>query len=174
MAFQQNTFTMPVHLYTFLHILFLSMIKLQMKWLMVKGLTQCWTLLLHSCRTSVVWLAGWLADRRDCGKNLIWLTLGKGRKELVMSPVLTWKAHKRNKGRRENKRPNVREIEILLYALCWSIYACMPFGLSSVLVSFVVFRCVTSQFPSALYLCAQAHIWRCVRWLGHDSWPESF
>lgn len=43
----------------FFHILFLSVITLQIKWLTMKGLTQDLTLPLHSCRTS-----GWLADRR--------------------------------------------------------------------------------------------------------------
>lgn len=178
MTFQHSTFTIPLHLYVFFHILFLSMITLQTKWLMIKGLTQGWTLLLHSCRTSVVWLTDWLAGwQTDCGKIWTGLLWGKAGKNL--SCLLRWHGNtrgKRNKGGREKRQTeNVRGLEISLYALCGSIHACISYGLNSMSACVICcFHCVVSQLPSALYLCVQTQIWCCVHWLGHGSWPESF
>lgn len=58
-----------------------------------------------------------------------WLTLGKGRKEPVMSPLPTNTRGRRDEGVRcvEGKE----EIEILLHALCASIHACRPWSLNS-------------------------------------------
>lgn len=57
MAFQHNTFTVPLALacfFYFFHTLRLAVIALQNEMTMMKGLTQGWTLLPHSCRTSAV------------------------------------------------------------------------------------------------------------------------
>ena len=184
MAFQHNTFTVPLALACVFSIPSAPpWSHCKMKWLMMKGLTQGWTLLPHSCRTSAVWLTDWLAGwQTDCGQ--IWTGLlfgagGGGRKELVMSPELTWKhtREERNKERereRETVTENVRRIGVLLYAPCGGIHACMPFGLSSTSACVICcFRCVKSQLPGgALYLCVQARIWCSVHWLGHGSWPE--
>lgn len=51
---------------------------------------------------------------------------------------------------------NLREIEVLLYALCGSIHACMPYGLSSTLACVICcFHCVLSQLPGAL-----SYVWK--------------
>lgn len=70
MAFQDNTFSMPSHLSIYFHILFLSMITLQMRSLMMKGLNQDWNWVLHPPGAVWYdWLSGWLADRRPVVKS---------------------------------------------------------------------------------------------------------
>lgn len=60
--------SIPSHV-RFFHILFLPALALQMKSLTSNGLTPSRTWVLHSCRTSVVWLRGWMADRRPVVKS---------------------------------------------------------------------------------------------------------
>lgn len=122
------------------------------------------------------WLAGWLTDGLWSDLNRLTFRGGGGvRKELVMSPELTWK-HTRGERNKERERERLwlRRIGVLLHAPCGGIHACMPFGLSSTSACVICcFRCVMSQLPGgALYLCVQARIWCSVHWLGHGSWPE--
>lgn len=165
MAFQQDTLTTPLHSYVFFHILLFSVITLQMKWLTMKGLTRCWTLPLHSWRTSVVWLTDGLdVWQTDCGE--VWTGIlwgGKAGKNL--SCLLGW--HGNTQEDRGTKEGGEREGEWNKRDrnLCFMRYvdALMHVRLmASALHRARVICCVLSQLPSALYLCEQAQICCCV------------
>lgn len=154
MAFQQDTLTTPLHSYVFFHILLLSVITLQMKWLMMKGLTRCWTLPLHSWRTSVVWLTDGLdVWQTDCGEVWTGILLGGERPErtchVSSADMETHKRTEEQKRGEKERESEIREIEI--YALCamW-MHSCMCalwLQRYSELVSFAVFC------PSCPVLC---------------------
>lgn len=150
MAFQDNTFSMPSHLYIYFHILFLTMITLQMKSLMMKGLNRDWNWVLHP--PGVVWydwLSGWLADRRTVVKSEL-AYFGERQERTCHVSSADLETQKKSKGEGEKWAiKNVRGIAILLHALCVSIHAWLPYSLRSMRVSFVVFT--VSQF--SVFMC---------------------
>lgn len=171
-------FSIPSHV-RFFHILFLPALTLQMKSLTSKGLTPSRTWVLHSCRTSVVWLAegldGW---QTVCGK--IWNALlgGKSRKELVMSLSLAWKLAGRVKseGGRDERHPIWGGARFMCDALCESVHAWLPSGLSR--ASACAICCFHRRVPVALcsvFMCActdrllSSLVWICLWLLREES-----
>ncbi len=166
MAFQQNTFTMPLRSYVFFHILFLSMITLQIKWLMMKGLTRGWTLLLHSCRTSAVWLTDWLAGwQTDCGKiwtGLLWEKAGKN-----LSCLLCWHGNTQEergiKGREKKRDTECERDRNLALCTMWK-HSCM-YALWSqqyVCLCHLLFSlCLVPVVRCSVFLCASTDLVLC-------------
>lgn len=174
MTFQHNSFTLLLHFCLFFHILFRSMIALQMKWLMIKGLTRTWTPLLHSCRTSVVWLTDWLAGwQQDCGKSWTGLLWGEAGKNL--SCLLHWHGNTQEergiKGKKEKKKRH-QECErdrnpalctmwknLCIYVFWFQQYACLCHLLFP-LCYVPVARCFAFKCASTyLELCSLVRSW---------------